>query len=221
MVQIFTNKVQGVDAEALSQAIEPILLAHHVQTAEITHQREQGGWVLRVTVEALEGGQASGSPPSNGERAPVAAEAMGDDRATAETGDADQAQIAPPPGGIELGLLTEISRDLSTALDVADLIPHRYTLEVSSPGLERPLRSLRDFQQAVGVMAKIHLSRPAADGQRVLRGRVLRVEDPEAVVIEVDGNPISAPFTDISRAHTLYELPAQPKRNRATKNKRH
>ena len=204
MVQVFANKVQGVDADALRAAIEPILSAHHVRTAEITHQREQGGWVLRITVEALEDGHEVFSAESVKNSASIEA-----------------AKQPAPPGGIELGLLAEISRDLSTVLDVADIIPHRYTLEVSSPGLERPLRCPRDFQQVIGALAKIHLSRPASDGQRALRGRLLRVEDPVAVVIEVDGNPIAAPFADIIRAHTLYELPAQPKRNRATKNKRH
>lgn len=114
---------------------------------------------------------------------------------------------------IHLGLLTEISRDLSSALDVADVIPHRYQLEVSSPGLDRPLRSLRDFDQAQGQLAKVHLRRPTADGQRVLRGTISTVRD-GSIEVEVDGKPMMAPFDDVERAHLIFELPSHPKGGR-------
>src|SRR5690242_1720852 len=111
MVQVFAERLHGIDRAPLEATITPVLRAHGVDTAEISYQMEQTGWVLRVTVESLEGTGAVGTD------------------------------------AIHLGLLTEISRDLSSALDVADIIPHRYQLEVSSPGLDRPLRSLRDFEQ--------------------------------------------------------------------------
>jgi ribosome maturation factor RimP len=122
---------------------------------------------------------------------------------------------------VHVGLLADISRDLSTALDVADFIPHAYTLEVSSAGLERPLRSLRDLLRAKDSVVKVHLVRPAADGQRVLRGRLTNVDAGGMLTVEVDGKPLSAPVADIERAHTVYELPARPKRERAGKTKRH
>jgi ribosome maturation factor RimP len=160
----------------LEAAITPVLRAHGVDTAEISYQMEQTGWVLRVTVETLEG-------------ADVGTEM------------------------IHLGLLTEISRDLSSALDVADVIPHRYQLEVSSPGLDRPLRSVRDFERAAGRLAKVHLRRPTADGQRVLRGTITAAHD-GSIEVEVDGKPIHAPFDDIERAHLIFELPSHPKGGR-------
>jgi ribosome maturation factor RimP len=193
MVQVFAEKLQGIHRASLEAAIAPVLSSHGVGTAEITYQMEPSGWVLRVTVESLRDGVTGG---------PVEAETRVD--------------------SIELGLLAEISRDLSSALDVADLIPHRYHLEVSSPGLDRPLRSPRDYAGALGKLAKLHLARPASDGQRVLRGRILET-DGASVSMDVDGKSVITPLTNIERAHLIFELPAQPKRSLAKpgKPKRH
>lgn len=117
-------------------------------------------------------------------------------------------------GAIHLQMLAEISRDLSAALDVADFIPQHYHLEVSSPGLDRPLRSARDFRLAAGKIAKVHLAQPAPDGQAVLRGRILDVSA-DAVRIEVDGKERDIRLGDIGRAHLIFELSAQPKGKRA------
>jgi ribosome maturation factor RimP len=177
MVQVFAERLHGIDRAPLEAAITPVLRAHGVDTAEISYQMERGGWVLRVTVESLE---------STSEPVAVGAEP------------------------IHLGLLTEISRDLSSALDVADVIPHRYQLEVSSPGLDRPLRSLRDFERAKGQLAKVHLLRPTPDGQRVLRGTIAGATD-GAIDMTVDGKAVRAPFEDVERAHLVFELPTHPK----------
>jgi ribosome maturation factor RimP len=187
MVQVFAERLHGIDRAPLEAAITPVLRAHGVDSVEISYQMEPSGWVLRVTVESLEGGAV--------------------DPALA---------LAPAAAGAErihLGLLTEISRDLSSALDVADVIPHRYQLEVSSPGLDRPLRSLRDFERALGQLAKVHLRRPTADGQRVLRGPLASVAD-GAIELLVDGKPKKAPLEDVERAHLIFELPTHPKGGR-------
>lgn len=193
MVQVFAEKLQGIHRAPLEAAIGPVLSSHGVDSAEVSYQMEPSGWVLRVIVETVDNG-------------------------------AGAAPVGPTPGAdpIDLGLLAEISRDLSSALDVADLIPHRYHLEVSSPGLERPLRTSRDYQRAVGQLAKLRLVEPASDGQRVLRGRILEAGD-ASVSMEVDGKTIITPFTNVERAHLIFELPAQPKRSHAKpgKQKRH
>ena len=193
MVQVFAEKLQGIHRAPLEAAIGPVLSSHGVDSAEVSFQMEPSGWVLRVTVEMLDKGAGGGS---------VGAAARIDT--------------------VDLGLLAEISRDLSSALDVADLIPHRYHLEVSSPGLERPLRTPRDYQRAVGQLAKLRLVEPASDGQRVLRGRILEA-DGASVSTEVDGKTIITPLTNVERAHLIFELPAQPKRSHAKpgKQKRH
>ncbi len=186
MVQVIADKLHGIHRAPLEAAITPVLRAHGVGTVEVSYQMEPSGWVLRVTVESLE---HEDGQPASGPLAPPGSEA------------------------IHLGLLTEISRDLSSALDVADVIPHRYHLEVSSAGVERPLRSARDYERAVERLAKLHLVRPASDGQRVLRGKILGVQG-DAISLEVDGKPVTAAFENVGRAHLIFELPAQPKRGR-------
>jgi ribosome maturation factor RimP len=176
-MELFAQRLQGIDRSHLEGTLLPILRAHGVRTAEVSYQMESSGWVLRVTVESLEDGTEVG-------------------------------------GAIHLQLLAEISRDLSAALDVADFIPQHYHLEVSSPGLDRPLRSARDFRLAVGKTAKLHLAQPAPDGQSVLRGRILDVSA-DSLRIEVDGRERDIRLGDIGRAHLVFELSAQPKGKRA------
>jgi ribosome maturation factor RimP len=198
MVQVFAEKLQGIRRAPLEAAIAPVLSSHGVDTAEVSYQMEPNGWVLRVTVETLESSANGADPSVEAEPVPVS------------------------QGSIDLGLLSEISRDLSSALDVADVIPHRYHLEVSSPGLERPLRTARDFRRAVGQLAKVRLVSPAPDGQRVLRGHITSASD-DSVSMDVDGNMVVTALANVERAHLIFELPAHPKRSHAKpgKQKRH
>jgi ribosome maturation factor RimP len=122
-------------------------------------------------------------------------------------------------GGVTLADCAEVSRDASAVLDVEDLIAHRYHLEVSTPGLERPLRTAADFQRFTGHLAKVKLSRPAPDGQKVLRGTV--AEAPAGVVaIEVDGKRVEVPLADVGEAHLVFELTPQPKKKSSPKGAR-
>ena len=76
-----------------------------------------------------------------------------------------------------------MSRDVGTILDVEDVIDHAYTLEVSSPGLDRPLRGPADYRRFAGKQAAIVVSE-AVDGQKHLRGR-LQGLDGDAVLLEI------------------------------------
>lgn len=114
-------------------------------------------------------------------------------------------------GGVTLEDCADVSRDASSVLDVEDVIPHRYNLEVSTPGLERPLRAAADFQRFVGKLAKVKLSHPAPDGQKVLRGEIAAA-DPGVVALVVDGKRVEAPFADVVDAHLVFELTPQPKK---------
>src|SRR5215210_3861646 len=78
----------------------------------------------------------------------------------------------------------KVSRDLSAILDVEDIVPLAYTLEVSSPGLDRPLRRGDDYRRFAGRRAKI-VMREAVDGQTYFKGRLGGVDD-GAVIIEED-----------------------------------
>jgi len=110
---------------------------------------------------------------------------------------------------VSLELCANVSRDLSPALDVADLIPVRYNLEISSPGLERPLKSARDFSRFEGQKAKIRVANPVA-GQRVLVGKLGSATSTHVAL--VDGSrTFDVPLADIERAHLVFEFGPAPK----------
>ena len=92
----------------------------------------------------------------------------------------------------------EISRTVSALLDVADPISDAYMLEVSSPGIDRPLVRREDFARFAGFEAKIELNTPV-DGRRRFRGRLLGVEG-DRVRLLVDAAPVELPFAAVARA---------------------
>lgn len=87
--------------------------------------------------------------------------------------------------GVTLDHCGVVSRELSQYLDVEDLIDHAYSLEVSSPGLERPLRKTDDFRRFIGRKARVkfHDSR---DGNKIFEGLLMNVED-DLVTMQIDG----------------------------------
>jgi ribosome maturation factor RimP len=92
----------------------------------------------------------------------------------------------------------DISRTASALLDVADPIATAYTLEVSSPGIDRPLVRREDFARFAGFEAKIELTAPV-DGRRRFRGKLLGV-DGDDVKLLVDAAPIALPLATVVRA---------------------
>jgi ribosome maturation factor RimP len=117
-------------------------------------------------------------------------------------------------GGVTLEDCSEVSKDASALLDAPEaeeLIPHNYHLEVSSPGLDRPLRTAADFARFSGMTVKVKLSKPASDGQRVLRGQ-LDASKPEIIAVLVDGKRIEAPLADVVEAQLVFELVPQAKK---------
>lgn len=92
----------------------------------------------------------------------------------------------------------EISRAVSALLDVDDPIQGAYTLEVSSPGLDRPLVRRKDFERFAGFEARAETVRPI-DGRRRFRGRLVGI-DGDVVRMEVDGESVELPFPDIQKA---------------------
>jgi ribosome maturation factor RimP len=112
--------------------------------------------------------------------------------------------IDRPAGGV--GPVTHedcegVSRNVSAALDVADLIPHAYQLEVSSPGLDRPLRRERDFERFVGESARIRLT-DGVEGRRNFSGTLQAVKDGR-VEIACDGRSYALPIDDIAKANLV------------------
>ena len=97
-----------------------------------------------------------------------------------------------PEGGIEIEDCAKISRAVSAVLDVEDPISGEYTLEVSSPGIDRPLTRLKDFERYEGYEAKLETSE-AIDGRRRFKGELAGVQDGE-VLVEIPEGVIGLSF---------------------------
>jgi len=98
-----------------------------------------------------------------------------------------------------------VSRDLSAVLDVEDIVPTAYTLEVSSPGLDRPLRRADDYRRFAGRRAKI-VMREAVDGQTYFKGRLAGVDDQAVLIDGDDGRRHEVPIGVITRANLEVEF---------------
>jgi ribosome maturation factor RimP len=104
----------------------------------------------------------------------------------------------------------KLSRELSAVLDVEDPIPQAYNLEVSTPGIERPLRTARHFEQFVGHEARIQLAVPlhvetgerGQETRRNFRGTLRGVAN-DRVVIDCDGHRFELPLADIDHARLV------------------
>jgi ribosome maturation factor RimP len=92
-----------------------------------------------------------------------------------------------------------ISRRLSEMLDLADPIEGSYRLEVSSPGIDRPLTRLKDYSDWAGHEARIHLAEPR-DGRKQFTGNLLGLEGETVKLRAKDGEEYALPFADISSA---------------------
>jgi ribosome maturation factor RimP len=103
-----------------------------------------------------------------------------------------------PEGGIDLDTVAAASEAVSAALDQHDPVPGRYTLEVSSPGVERPLRTPAHFRRFVGTPVAVR-TRPGVEGERRVEG-TLEAADDEGVVVA--GRRLA--YADIERAHTVF-----------------
>jgi len=112
-------------------------------------------------------------------------------------------------GGVDLGVITDVSQAVSPALDADDPFAGAYTLEVSSPGVERPLRTPAQFERAVGqkISVKTHAD---LDGARRHVG-VLVAADDEGITLDVDGAERRMRFDQMAKARTVFEWGPGPK----------
>ncbi len=114
-------------------------------------------------------------------------------------------------GGVDLEGVTAATRIVSDLLDSTDLIGDRTTLEVSSPGIERSLRTPEHFRRFVGTQVAVK-TRPGTEGERRVDG-VLETADEEGVVVA--GRRL--PYGDIERAHTVFVWQTGAKKTQAKK----
>ena len=125
------------------------------------------------------------------------------------------------PGGVDLEALALATRSVSRQLDHADPIPGKYTLEVTSPGLERWLRTPTHFAGAVGGRVTVR-THPGVEGDRRVSG-VLVAADDEGIVVRPDAEGAAEPverrlrYGDIERARTVFEWvrPEKPGKSKA------
>lgn len=105
--------------------------------------------------------------------------------------------------GVDLDDCERVSRQLSAFLDVEEPLPGSYTLEVSSPGLDRPLRTAEHFERFAGHEVKIRLA-VAQEGRRNFKGTLCGVEESE-IVVAVDGQTWRLALEDVASAHLVPE----------------
>jgi ribosome maturation factor RimP len=122
------------------------------------------------------------------------------------------------PGGVDLDAIALATRVVSRELDHEDPIPGRYTLEVTSPGVERSLRTPDHFQRVVGQVVNVR-THPHAEGDRRARGELVAVDTGGITVRADDGSERIIRFDDIERARTVFEWgpgagPAKPRPQR-------
>lgn len=169
--------------DALWNLADPYVRDAGLELVELEFGREPEGFVLRVYIDF---------PWSPGPSLPA-------DAALAAGGDASDELF--PPRYVGLAECERISRDLSAALDVSQLISHAYRLEVSSPGIERPLRREADFQRFAGQRAKVRTHQPV-EGRRNFSGTLQGVEN-GTLLMECDGLACRVPLEQLAKAHLV------------------
>jgi ribosome maturation factor RimP len=109
-------------------------------------------------------------------------------------------------GGIDLELITRFSEQISDLLDLHDPVPGRYTLEVSSPGLERPLKTKAQFQRFVGTTVNVK-TKSHVEGERRFQGSLTEATDDTVTVADR-----TLRYEDIEKAKTVFEWGPTPKK---------
>ena len=158
--------------EELIRLLEPEVAAFDCELVELEFHAHHGGGLLRLYI----------------------------DHPASVCGSAAGARPAAG-GGVTVADCERVSRAVSAALDAADPIRGEYTLEVSSPGLDRPLRTPAHFARFRGDRVHVETS-VARDGRRRWTGRLAEV-GPAAVVLEVDGQAVELKISEIRTARLV------------------
>jgi len=170
------------ESDRLRERVAGVVESYGLELFDLQFRRESYGWILRIVIDR----------PWDGSAAPEA--------------DTPPAPVMEEPVGInDCG---RVSQDLSAILDVEPELlgglDRTYTLEVSSPGLDRPLRDERDYRRFVGRLAKIVTSAPV-NGQTAFAGRLSGVEGEDVLVAE-GRRTHRIPLTTIKRARLEVEF---------------
>ncbi|MEO6590302.1 MAG: ribosome maturation factor RimP [Pyrinomonadaceae bacterium] len=114
--------------------------------------------------------------------------------------------------GVTLDDCSNVSRRIEAVLDAEDFIPTAYNLEVSSPGLERELYSLKDFEKFAGHLAKVKTANPV-NGQKNFSGRIIEIKGEEIVFEDKTKGIIQFPYNAVAKANLEIDLEEELKRN--------
>lgn len=110
-----------------------------------------------------------------------------------------------PGSGVTLDVCSDLSRDLSAALDVADVIEGAYRLEVGSPGVERKLYHAEEYARFAGKLAKVKTRAPIA-GQTALRGALAGTDDEGRILLDTEQGIMALPFEQIESGQLVLDL---------------
>jgi ribosome maturation factor RimP len=108
-------------------------------------------------------------------------------------------------GGVTLDDCSRVSRAMELVLDEEDVIPSRYVLEISSPGIERELYSLGDFEKFSGQLIKLKL-KEAVEGQKTFVGALLNVDGSKITVDDRMRGPVTFEYSDVDKANLKIDL---------------
>jgi ribosome maturation factor RimP len=107
-------------------------------------------------------------------------------------------------GGITIDDCAQVSGELGDLLDIKEVIRHEYVLEVSSPGVNRPLKKEKDFARAIGQKIKVTMAAPI-NGRRNFKGYLRAFQD-QTLDLEIEGKRTSLPWQEIEKANLVYEF---------------
>jgi ribosome maturation factor RimP len=172
---------QSFDRNALADVIEPVCTAHGLELVDVTFASEHGQAVLRVLIDRA-----------------------GEAHVEKATG------RLVPGSGVSLTDCQSVSRDLSTVLDVHErLLPGgRYRLEVSSPGVDRPLVKAADFERFAGTEVRVHTKLPLDEtGRRKVQGLLEKLEGGAVHVHDAPSKKTwIVPLADVAKAHVVFRF---------------
>ena len=110
-----------------------------------------------------------------------------------------------PSGGVIIDELARVSREIGHLLDAHDVVPGRYNLECSSPGLNRPLIKPDHFRRATGQRVYVRMRNPV-EGRRQFRGVLFAADDAAATVDDAEAGRVALPIADVERANIEHDF---------------
>ncbi len=177
--------------------IEPLLMGLGYELVELEYVPQHGSALLRIFIDGAQAANGAADPAHETEEKNVTVTLDSDGRIAAgdETGLRES--------GIGIDDCERVSREVSALLDVEDPIPSAYTLEVSSPGEDRVLRTRSHFDRFAGSRVFVELKVPR-DGRKRYTGMLVSVGD-SGIELEVDRQRVSVPFDEIEKARLAPE----------------